>query len=249
MYLRQRYGVDPGNRGISAKYWRSSDQWVPVSQSISVSRSKFVISLGAWWDESYKISSLPLDSSGTFLPAVAPRLGGSPVQVQIAYQPNVIATKHTVVPPPLGIRGDGFFLLLEAEGLASDSPVRDSGYALDWHEYHGRNDPRSIRTITLTTDGSVALAGDVAVAVFVMDCENNPNIKISLPLGWTSLGLNNNAMDNIGYRACYRIVTSSGPQTVTCTWADDSTFIAAGAIVVFKRDVNATKPEVLIANR
>lgn len=234
-YLRQRYGAEPGNPGISAKYWRTSDEWVPASQSIRVSGSKLLITLGAWWDESYKISSLPLDSIGTFLQGAGPNLGGPPVQVQIAYEPNAVASEHTVTPPAIGTRGDGFFLLLEAEGVASDSPVRDSGYALDWHKYRGHNDPKTIQAITAATDGNAALAGDLAVAIFVMDCESNPDINISLPSGWTSLGFNNNAMDNIGYRACYRIVNNSGPQTVTCTWRDNSTFIAVGAITVFKR--------------
>ncbi len=240
MYLRQRYAVEPGNPGISVKYWRASDEWAPNNQSLAIAGSRTLITLGAWWDESYKISSLPLDSSGTFLPGLGPKLGGSPVQVQIAYQPRAVAAEHTVTPPSLGIRGDGFFLLLEAEGLAPDSPVRDSGYALNWHKHHGRNDPRTIQAITASTDGSAALAGDVAVAIFVMDCESNPDINISLPAGWTSLGFNNNAVDNIGYRACYKVVTTSGPQTVTCTWRDDSTFIAAGAITVFKTNGSAS---------
>ncbi len=226
--------------GTNAQYWQASDVWVPATQSITISGSNALITLGAWWDGNNVATLPPTDTNGLFVSAVPVKfsLYGYPVQVQVTCEINASAGGHLVTPAAISGSGDGYFLLAQVPGLSSGSPVRDSGYATNWHAYYGFNDPNSIQAITVTTDGNAAQIGDLAVAIFVMDNESNPNIDISLPAGWTSLGFNNNATDNIGYRACYKIVSAAGRQSVTCSWTDDSTYIAAGAIAVFGRASN-----------
>jgi len=63
--LRDHYGARPTLPGISAKYWRSSDVWVPATQSVTVSGSMALIALGAWWDEGHTTSALPMDTNDT----------------------------------------------------------------------------------------------------------------------------------------------------------------------------------------
>lgn len=223
--------------GVSEQAWRASDVWVPATQSRTVAGAKSLLTLGCWWDASYlNPSSLPADTNGQFSAAAAPGFDplGYPVQLQVAYQVPAAPGSHTVTPPVIGGSGDGFFLLLEVTGLASASPVRDSGRARNWHSFFGNGDPNTIESITVSTDGESAQGADLAVAVFVMDNNSNPDINISLPAGWTSLGFNDVVVDNIGYRACYKLVTTPGKQTVTCSWTDGSTFVAEAAIVVFK---------------
>jgi len=113
--------------------------------------------------------------------------------------------------------------VIEVAGLPTGDVIRDSGQARESHPIYGHGDPNSIQAITVTTEGSAAQREISPVAIFVMDPIANPDIKISLPEGWTSLGHNDFVVDNVGYRACYRIVTAPGTQTATCTWSDDST--------------------------
>lgn len=221
--------------GISEQMWQTSDVWVPATQSRTITGTKSLITLGCWWDDSGGLSQLPTDTNGVFIKAnQSLGFANAPVQTQVCYQTTAAAGPHTVTPPFIGSSGDGYFLLLEVEGLAGNSPVRDSGGARVSHPFYGHGDPNTIQSLTVTTTGSAAQPGDLVVAVFLMDNFSNPNINITLPPGWTSLGFNNSAVDNIGYRACYRTVTATGQQSATCTWTDDSTFVAEAAIVVFK---------------
>ena len=222
--------------GITEQLWQGSDEWRPATLSHTVSGAKTLITLGCWWDGSGG-SRLPTDTIGAFTAAVNPTTpsGQSPVRVQVAYQAGAAAGLHTVTPDFLGSSGDGFFLLTEAEGLATDSPVRDSGHARDWVPIRCPTNPDTIQTITVATDGAAAQVGDLVVALFAMDPCSNPDIQGGLPSGWTSLGFNDVVVDNIGYQACYKVVTTAGTQTAAWTWIDDSTFVAEAAMVVFKR--------------
>lgn len=217
--------------GITEQAWRASDVWVPATleHTVSAVEPKTLITLGAWWGG----SSLPTDLLGTFSRAVRRLTNNTlwPVQVQVAHQTDAAPGLHEVRPPRIGASGDGFFLLVEATGLKSVSPIRDSGYATDFRPSYPPDDP--IDQITVTTDGTAAKAGDLVVAIFVMDNISNPDIQISLPDGWISLGHNDVALDNIGYRACYKIVDSPGAQTATCSWSDPNGFVAEAAVVVF----------------
>jgi hypothetical protein len=222
--------------GISEKEWKVSHVWVPATQALSLSSKSTIITLGCWWDNSGVVTALPADSAGRFTNAVVRRVGLShaPFQNQIACQAGAAIGLHVITPPRIGVRGDGYFLVLEVEGLDAGSPIRDTGQSRDSHPQFGHGDPNSIQSISVSTDGTAAQVGDLAVAIFAMDPCDNPDINIELPEGWTSLGFNDVALLNIGYRACCRIVTEAGRQSATCTWTDDSTFVAEATLVVFK---------------
>lgn len=224
-------GVAVKRVGIAEQAWRASDVWVPatLSHTVSAVEPTTLITVGAWWGG----SSLPTDTLGAFSRAVRRLTNNTlwPVQVQMTYQTDPQPGRHDITPPGIGASGDGFFLLLEASGLNGDSPIRDSGYATDFRPSYPPDDP--IDQITVTTEGTGAMRGDLAVAIFVMDNISNPDIQISLPEGWVSLGYNDVAVDNIGYRACYKVVSSPGVQTASCSWSDPNGFVAEAAIVIF----------------
>lgn len=187
------------------------------------------------------VSALPVDSNGTFIRAIDRVVGLShaPLQNQVTVQAGPALGRHVITPPSIGARGDGFFLVLEVSGLDRNSLIRDVGQSRESHPMFGDGDPNTIQSIRVSTDGVAAQPGDLAVAVFSMDPCDNPDIRISLPDGWTSIGSNNVAMQNIGYRACCRIVTEPGRQSAFCSWTDDSTFVAEATLVVFKAERSA----------
>lgn len=222
--------------GISEKEWKVSHVWVPASRSLMPSSGTMIITLGCWWDNFWVVTALPTDSNGPFTNAIVRSVGlsNAPLQNQIAYQAGAEVGPHVVTPPVIGARGDGFFLVLEVEGLDAGSPIRDSGQSRQSHPQFGDGDPNTIESISVSTDGTAARVGDLAVALFSMDPCDNPDIHINLPEGWTSVGFNDVALQNIGYRACCRIVTEAGRQSATCNWSDDSTFVAEATMVIFK---------------
>ena len=222
--------------GISEKEWRVSHVWVPSTQSLMLSSRNTIITLGCWWNHAGPIAALSSDSAGTFSNALVRSVGlaHAPVQNQIACQTRAAAGQHVITPPRIGPRGDGFFLVLEAEGIDANAPIRDSGQSRQSHPFFGDGDPDTIESISVSTDGTAARVGDLAVALFSMDPCDNPNINIDLPAGWTSLGFNHVALLNLGYRACCKMVTDPGRQSATCTWSDDSTFVAEATMVIFK---------------
>jgi hypothetical protein len=228
-------GVSVFLAGISEKEWKVSHKWVPANQSVTISSNQMILSLGCWWDDSGNVSPLPKDSLGEFV--AVPRksdLANGPLQNQLAYQSAPAAGEHVVTPPNLGARGDGFFHLLRIEGLDAASPIRDRGETRISHPMVTGKDPNSIQKIEVSTDGAVAQEGDLAVAFFSMDACENPDIKLQTPEGWTLIAANNRALQNIGYLVCCKIVSQPGKQRVTCTWTDDSTFVAEATLVVFK---------------
>ena len=227
--------------GISEQAWRASDVWVPATQSKAVDGTSMLIALSAVWTAGVVFGPLPTDANGVFqhaLNRVTNQIAHAPFYVQVGYQTNSVAGLHTVSPIGVGDSGDGFFLLLEVTGLQPGDSRVDTGHIRHSHPFYGPGDPNTIQTITVATDGAAARAGDLAVAIIGMDNNSNPDINITLPEGWTSLGYNDEVVDNIGYRACYKIVTTPGQQTVTCGWTDNSTFVAAAGIVVFRAAAN-----------
>ena len=220
--------------GTSVQSWPANNGWAPPSQSFSATGIQAFLALGAWWDGNSGRTGLPTDSNGSFSFAVTPKFGNYPVQVQVAYQTNLASGGHVVTPAAIGSSGDGYFLLVQVQGMGPSLIVRDSGYAINQHTAYGPGDPNVILSATITTDGSAAQVGDLAVAVFGQD-DYEDNNQMSLPAGWTFLGVGNHATDNICYSACYKIVGSPGRQSVTCSWVDTSCFVTAAAIVVFKQ--------------
>jgi hypothetical protein len=223
--------------GVSEQDWPLNNGWDPPSQSSIVTGSNTLLALGAWWDANDRVTPPPIDNNGSFSLAVTPKIGYYPLEVQVAYQTNSAPGVHVVTPTTIGSSGDGYFLLAQMQGLAQGSPVRDAGYTTNSHTGYGPGDPNVILSATVTTDGSAAQVGDLAVAVFSQD-DYEDNNQMSLPAGWTSLGVGNHAIDNICYRACYKIVSSPGRQSVTCSWVDSSCFVTAAAIVIFKQAGN-----------
>jgi hypothetical protein len=232
--------------GISEEEWKISHSWVPSTQLLTLSSKKTIITLGCWWDDSWAVTALPTDSNGKFINAINRTVGLShaPLQNQIAYQAGTAVGQHVITPPKIGKRGDGYFLCLEVEGLDENSPIRDSGQSRKSHAPFGHGDSNTLESISVSTDGAAAQIGDLAVAIFSMDPFDNPNINIDLPEGWMSIGFNNVAVQNIGYRACFKVVSEPGRQSATCTWSDDSTFVAEATMVIFKvaRPTDAITP-------
>jgi hypothetical protein len=222
--------------GISEDEWKVSHAWVPATQTLTLSSRNTIITMGCWWDNFGVVTAVPSDSHGRFTNAIHRTVGLShaPLQIQIAYQAGAASGQHVITPAKIGAKGDGYFLVLEVEGLDERSPIRDTGQSRKSHPQFGQGDPNTIQSISVSTDGAAAQVGDLAVAVFSMDPCENPNINIDLPEGWASLGFNNAALQNIGYLACCKIVTEAGRQSATCNWSDDSTFVAEAALVVFK---------------
>src|SRR5256885_1716116 len=62
--------VQVASVGISAQYWQASDVWVPATQSITVTGSKTLIGLGAWWFGNYMTAFPPTDTNGLFASAI-----------------------------------------------------------------------------------------------------------------------------------------------------------------------------------
>jgi hypothetical protein len=222
--------------GICEQPWQAGDTWVPGSITNVVEGSKTLLALGAWWDERDNRTDPPTDSNGRFIDAISKTLplDDAPLQTQLLIQPAALPGEHVVIPSVIGSSGDGFFLLLEADGLIEGLPVLDSGRVRKSHPFYGFDDPNTIETITVSTDRTAAQAGDLAVVVFVMDNNSNPDIKTQIPEGWTLLGRNDAPVDNVGYMACYRFVTEPGQQSVTFNWSDGSTFVAEAAIVILR---------------
>ena len=54
--------------------------------------------------------------------------------------------------------------------------------------------------VPVSTEGESAVPGDLAISIFVMDNNSNPNIQTQLPSGWTLLGKNDAAVDNAAER-------------------------------------------------
>jgi hypothetical protein len=229
-------GITVSLVGISEKEWQVSRKWVPANQTAFISTNCLLATLGCWWDDSWSVTAAPTDSNGHFSKS-APRivkLDDAPLQTQVSHQSPVAIGEHLITPQPIGGRGDGFFVVLKIEGIDAESPIRASGQARLSHPLVGANDPDSIQSISVSTKGSDAVVGDLAVAIFTVDACDNPDIKIDLPSGWTSIGANSVAIQNIGYRACCRLVTEAGPQAATCRWNDRSSFAAEATLVIFK---------------
>jgi hypothetical protein len=223
--------------GGSEKLWRVSHEWAPAELMANVlAANNAIITVGCWWDDFHRVTALPTDDAGQFTQSVLRRIGlsNTPLQNQIAFKICKRSGMHRIVPPRIGNRGDGFLLLLLTGGIDADDPIRDSGQSRLSHRPFGPGDPKAIQAISVETDDELAQKGDLAIAIFSIDPYENPDMQISLPEGWVSLGYNDNAVLNIGYRACFKIVTKPGRQSATCSWKDNSTFVAEATIAVFK---------------
>lgn len=230
--------------GVASQFWIANDEWNPLTISRAISdTSKVLVSLGAWWNSNLSPGgspgAVPTDNNGTFVAAINPAVesGEEPIVTQICYQTSPSVATHVVTPPSLLDSGDGYFALLELSDIfGGSSPLRDSGRIKNRHAPASPPDPATIQTITVETDGTSALVGDLAVAVFVMDPNSTSNSDIQWvpPEGWFVLENRFNATDNVGALFCCTKVTAAGKVSATATWTDNATFYAEASIAVFK---------------
>jgi len=246
-YTGQTYNIalPVTNVGTAEQFWIASDAWSPTTISRVISdTSKLLVTLGGWWNSNLtpggSAGAVPTDNNGTFTAAINPAVvsGDEPIVSQICYQVAPTAATHIVTPPSLNTGGDGYFTLLEIDGIVGGgSPVRDSGRIKNRHAPVTPPDPSTIQSITVETSGTDAVVGDIAVAVFVMDPNTTSNSDIAWvpPAGWFVLENKYNATDNVGALFCAAVVTSNGKISATASWTDANTFYAEASIVIFKR--------------
>jgi hypothetical protein len=93
----------------------------------------------------------------------------------------------------------------------------------------------SVQTITSGTTGVVLGSHELEIiAVAVGSSVGTANIAITdPPSGYTSLLVSNNTASDIGAEQAYQINTSSGTQSATWSWTDNSTSFVASSITIF----------------
>lgn len=221
----------------AVQWWTASNAWEPLTVSATITGTKSLITFGSWWDDDDMApggqTALPTDNNGTFTAVVNPvTAAGSPARVQVAWQASAATGSHSITPPNLTGQGDGWFTVATLSGIAS---LRDTGHTRIWHDpVDPGPDPASIETITVTTAGSTAQAGDLLMASLMVEPMLSYDLGILTPSGWTVLDVQQEAVDNVGHMVIYRVAASSGTQSVTFNWSDTGTFVAEAAIAVFK---------------
>jgi len=228
---------------ISVQFVSTPDTWAPLTHGVTVYAGERLVTLGAWWDDSgTNPTAVPTDSAGTFSAVVnvARTDGLYPTHVQIAEQATPSAGLHTITPPNLDTFGDGWLLTLRLSGVGD---VVDSGHFRDAHAVvvPPTPDPDTIESLTVTTAGSAAQVGDLAVAMLQYDPYYQPQPYLVKPAApWVVLGYWDNVTDNLGYVACYMIVETAGAQSVSISWTDANTCLVDGAIAVWEQASSGT---------
>jgi len=223
-----------------------SSSWSPSNVALTgVASGNLFITLGGWWNSSAGnggTNATPTDSNGTVSLAVNPTLPdgvtppGWPVGGQIGYIAAPNSGTHTVTPPNIGGSGDGYFLLAEFSSASGSTwTLIDSGST-----YNRSGTPGAIDGVTVTTTGSSAQAGDLIIALCVLDGDPT-SVGIGSPTTgvWTDL-LNTTVTPgttatNIGMGAGFQLAASSGAQSATWAWSDNACEIGAGLIAVFRK--------------
>lgn len=227
-------------KGQAAQPWAASDNWSPTSLGISISASgKVLVGCGGWWGTASMPMPLPSSNvDGSFTSVINPTQagGGDYVYTQFSVLADPTTGAHTITLPDLQNDDDGYFVLLEFDGVDTANPVRDSGHTHDYHTPSTPPDPSSYETCTVVTDGSAAQVGDFAIAQFVMDpnSTSNSNIAWVPPAGWYVLANKFNATDNVGYLLCVALVTSPGTITAIADWTDNATFVRDASILILR---------------
>lgn len=223
---------------ISVQFVSTPDTWAPLTHGVTVYAGERLVTLGTWWDDSgTNPTAVPTDSAGTFTAIINPTRPGTDgalTQVQIAEQASPSAGLHTITPPNLDTFGDGWLLTLRLSGVGD---VVDSGHFRDYHDLVWPSpDPDTIESLTITTDGTAAQVGDLAVVMFQYDPYYQPLTYLVKPAApWVVLGYWDNVTDNLGYLACYKIVETAGAQSCTISWTDANTSVVDAAIAVWEQ--------------
>ena len=208
--------------------WGQSDWDAPGTITLTgVQAGDAILVLGSYWVSS-GTGSAPSDSGGHLTAAVNQIARGynPPVAAQIYYELGAAAGTHVITPAFLDYGGDGTTYVVQVRGLA--------GTAVGHGDSHA--DGTALPSVSTHLSTS-ALAGDFVCAVGGEDDEVafGPNAGMSgPPAGWQSVGVENNAEINTPSAAYCRVVSSSGTQPVTFTWADDTVNVTDAAIAAFR---------------
>jgi len=223
--------------------WGSS-VWSPttISRAVSSGTNKLLVSIGGWWDtqDTSGASALPTDNNGTFTAIYNPVKVNTnrPMVQQVCYQASPTTATHVITPPDInaGTSADGYFSVLEIPGIdTSGNPVRCTGSTHVEHAAVTPPDPNTIQTITVTTTGTDAQVGDIAILTVTIDMNNTPtNVAFVPPAGWQMMRNHFNCALNVGHIVCIGKVSTAGYIAATVTWTDPDTFIVDGQITVFK---------------
>jgi hypothetical protein len=189
-----------------------------------------IITLGIYWADLPKRGmGGPSDSAGKLVPVIdqSPPIVGyakPPVFAQIHAELGAAAGRHVITPPKLGgVAGDGTFYVVQVRGISqrvATGQVRATGTA--------------IADVTVSLDSDAA-AGDFVIAIGGYDnTEQRPSAEITdAPVGWASLGVQNDASNNVPSAACHRDA-EAGRARVTWTWTDPKVNVACAAIAAFR---------------
>lgn len=223
---------------VTKQDWNADTNWNPTTLASTTVSGEVLISVaGAWNDSGNRPWTLPTDNNGTFTATINPTISGpeDPVNVQFCHQATPSATTHTVTPPTLANGGDGYIALIRLQGINTSSPIRDTGRARNWHSQHTAPDPATIQTLTISTTGTAAQVGDLAIIALVMDPSTvtNSDVQFVPPAGWFVLVNKFNLTDNIGFIVLAGKVVTAGQISATITWTDNATFVADAGIVVY----------------
>jgi hypothetical protein len=192
-----------------------------------------IVVLGVYWgDLPAGTSTAPTDTAGVLKVAVdqGPSIVGRtkpPVFAQLYVELDAAPGSHTIVPPYLGgPAGDGTMYVIQIRGL-TDHRVVATG--------------KSWRKSAAIADVFVALGGSAEPGDFVVALGGYDNTEqrdhagwSHPPPGWTGLGVQEDAANNVPSELCYQVAPAAGPQGVTWTWTDPKVNVAAAVIAAFR---------------
>lgn len=218
----------------------SAGVWSPATSTLSsVAAGNLVLSMGVWWnaDDMGAAQEIPTDSNGTLVgagaanptvptnPTPAP---GWPVAPQICYIANANSGSHVLTPISPGGGGDGYFFGVEFNKPGVTWSLVDSGY-----QFSGSSTPGAVQSITVNTDGTAAQAGDLVVALVVLDGDPTA-FGIGGPSGYTEIWSTTTTSNNVSGGAGWKTASGSGQQSASWSWSDSATQMAGAVIAVFR---------------
>lgn len=224
--------------GAIKQDWAADTAWVSSPVAVTTASGDVLVTVGGWWDDTFpRPSDLPTDSAGTFVAAHNPTISGGevPVGTQVCYEATPSVGAHSVTPPSIGTDGDGWFAVLKIPGRNTTTPIRDTGTIRSYHTPVTPPDGATIQSLTVSTSGSSADIGDIALLTVVCDPNSITNSDVAFvpPAGWFVILNKFNMTDNIGVLICVAKVTTAGQISATTTWTDNATYVAEASIVIF----------------
>ena len=176
--------------------------------------------------------STPTDTNGTVSVAEAPAgltpFGTDVTGANIFYVQNANAGIH-VITSTVGLGNSGRMTVTEWSGAATSS-------VLDQHTNASTSGGANTSQSTGTT-GTTSQANELVI--IALDTSGSPgssNIGIPSPAvsGFTDLQKGQNTSSDIGFAHAYKIISSTGTQSATFTWTDNTTNASQAVIATFK---------------